>query len=363
MRLWTTAGSGLNVTMEISTYCNAGCPQCHRTNPDGLGKADWLPLIQWSLEEFKQAITKEDFKYIKTISFVGTWGDSIMNKDIFEIVEYVISNSVPVSIETNGSIRDENWWWNFGVMGGKLLTVRFDIDGIDQEMHTKYRRFTDLNKILSNMNTIAQTKAKIGSQTVVFKHNQDYLEEILQLCKNNGSSFHTNVISDRFNDSSSVKFYDKSGVVNDKVFYFTNENGEKENFAEASRNVLKNPIISGTSSNVLSEKIVCRWAEPRNSILIMPDGALLPCCYHGNGYFKYLQDGKEIALTKNPHFKEYLDNKQKYNVFENSIKDIINSEWFTQTLPDSFSADNPIPQCVQQCSSKIRKTHQLREFI
>jgi MoaA/NifB/PqqE/SkfB family radical SAM enzyme len=350
MRLWSTAGLGLDVTMDISTYCNAGCPQCHRTNPDGLGKADWLPLIQWSLEEFKQAITIEDFKYIKRISFVGTWGDSIMNKDIFEIVEYVISNSVPVSIETNGSIRDENWWWNFGVMGGKLLSVRFDVDGINQEMHSRYRRFTHLDKVLSNMNTLAQTKANVGSQTVIFKHNENYLEEILQLCKDNGSNFHTNVISDRFDKSSNINFY------------FTNEKGEKESFEEANRNVLEKPIVAGASSAVLSEKIVCRWALPRNSILVMPDGALLPCCYHGNSYFKYLQDGKEVALTANPHFKEYMNNKQKYNVFENSIKDIIDSEWFTQTLPKSFSSADPIPQCAQQCSSKIRKTHQLREF-
>lgn len=348
MRLWSTAGAGLDVTMDISTYCNAGCPQCHRTNPDGLGKADWLPLIQWSLEEFKQAIAIEDFKYIKRISFVGTWGDSIMNKDIFEIVEYVISNSVPVSIETNGSIRDENWWWNFGIMGGSLLSVRFDIDGVNQEMHAKYRRFTDLDKVLNNMNMLAQTKAKVGSQTVIFKHNENYLEEILQLCKDNGSSFHTNVISDRFTDN--------------VEFYFTNENGEKENFVKASNKVLQKPVVSGASSAVLSEKIVCRWAQPRNSILIMPDGALLPCCYHGNSYYKYLQDGKEVALIKNAHFKEYLDNKEQFNVFKNSIKNIVNSEWFTQTLPNSFNSNNPIPQCEQQCSSRIRKTHQLREF-
>ena len=28
----------LHVFLDVSTYCNAGCPQCHRTNPEGLGK-------------------------------------------------------------------------------------------------------------------------------------------------------------------------------------------------------------------------------------------------------------------------------------------------------------------------------------
>ena len=44
----------LDVFLEISTFCNAGCPQCHRTNPDGLDKADWLPLVNWSIEQFKK---------------------------------------------------------------------------------------------------------------------------------------------------------------------------------------------------------------------------------------------------------------------------------------------------------------------
>jgi len=353
MSLWTTENGGLKVTMDISTYCNAGCPQCHRTNNTGLGKADWLPLIQWNIEQFKKAITPKDFKDIKRISFVGTWGDSIMNKDIFHIVEYITSYGCPVSIETNGSIRDEKWWWNLGVMAGDKLFVRFDVDGINQEMHAKYRRFTSLKKVLDNMLTLSQTKANVGSQTVVFRHNQDYVNEIVQLCKDNGSSYHTHVLSDRFfNDNSK-----------DGVFTFINENGAVETLEKADRDVLSNPIVSGTASPILQSEIRCRWAQPRNEVLVMPNGDLVPCCYHGNSYWKYLQDGKEVDLTKNPHFREFIDNREEHNLFNKSIKEIINSKWYTETLPKSFGADNPIPQCALQCSTKIRKEHQLREFV
>ena len=237
MNLWTTENGGLKVTMDISTYCNAGCPQCHRTSTDGLGKADWLPLIQWSLEKFKQAITPEDFPSIKRISFVGSWGDSIMNKDIFQIVEYITSHNCFVDIETNGSIRDESWWWDLGVMAGEMLFVRFDVDGINQEMHSKYRRFTSLEKVLANMNMLSQTKARVGTQTVVFKHNQDYLKDILELCKENGSKSHTNVISDRF--------YNKNS--RDRKFFFTNEDGNEEFLEWADNDDLEDPYNSGTT--------------------------------------------------------------------------------------------------------------------
>ena len=353
MNLWTTENGGLKVTMDISTYCNAGCPQCHRTSTDGLGKADWLPLIQWSLEKFKQAITPEDFPSIKRISFVGSWGDSIMNKDIFQIVEYITSHNCFVDIETNGSIRDESWWWDLGVMAGEMLFVRFDVDGINQEMHSKYRRFTSLEKVLANMNMLSQTKARVGTQTVVFKHNQDYLKDILELCKENGSKSHTNVISDRF--------YNKNS--RDRKFFFTNEDGNEEFLEWADNEVLEKPYISGTTVAELDNNITCRWALPRNEILVMPNGDVIPCCYHGNAYFKYLQDGNEVSLTKNPHFRKFIENREDHNLFNKSFKEIINSEWYTQTLPKSFLAEDPIPQCAQYCSSRIKPQQQLRERL
>ena len=46
----------INAMIDITTRCNAGCPQCHRTDPMGLNKASWLPDIVWNLEQFKQAL-------------------------------------------------------------------------------------------------------------------------------------------------------------------------------------------------------------------------------------------------------------------------------------------------------------------
>ena len=79
------------VSIGITNYCNAGCPQCHRTNPDGLGTFDWLPLTSWTLEDFKRAFPT--FENINIVEFCGIWGDPVMAKDIFEICEYIIDNS------------------------------------------------------------------------------------------------------------------------------------------------------------------------------------------------------------------------------------------------------------------------------
>ena len=344
----------LRVFMDISTYCNAGCPQCHRTNPQGLQKADWLPLIQWSADQFKKAFPVEELINVETFKFCGTWGDPIMNKDILKIFEYIAENSphTTVSVDTNGSIRSEDFWWNLGVVMNERLTVCFDVDGINQEMHEKYRRFTNLNTILSNMNTLSQTRAIVTSQTILFKHNQDYKEQIKELVKKNGSTSHTFVTSDRF-------------VKDDKSIH-TDEDGEEFVLERANQSSVPKGTISGTQKRSLSsECIVCRWALPRNEIVINPDGQVLPCCYHANADFKRKNSSKEAAAAveryMGPWYKEYVENSSEYNVFEKPLSTIMNSNWFVKSLPESTVSENPISVCEKNCSSKTNYVHQLRE--
>lgn len=208
-----------SLDINITNYCNARCPQCHRTDTDGLGKVDWLPLTSWSIDDFKKKFPKETLDDVADYSFCGTWGDPMMAKDIEKIVEYIIDNSKStITITTNGSIRDEEFWWNFGIKCGNRLSVVFDIDGVDEDMHQKYRRGASLEKVLKNMNTLSQTPATTLSQSIIFKHNQDYKEDILKLAKNNGSENHEFCISNRF-------YFDNK--LNDK-FHFKNEVGELE---------------------------------------------------------------------------------------------------------------------------------------
>lgn len=204
---------GLRVFLDISTYCNAACPQCHRTDPNGLGKASWLPLIQWDLETFKKAynLDKSRVKYY-SFNFCGTWGDPVMNKDLVEMVQYIIDNSnAIITIDTNGSIRDEEWWWRLGSIAGERLVVYFAVDGINQKMHSHYRRNTDLKKILDNMESISYTLSKPRVRTIVFKHNEEYLKQIEELVKARGASLVAFTPSDRWQHGPVFNFTDEEG--------------------------------------------------------------------------------------------------------------------------------------------------------
>jgi MoaA/NifB/PqqE/SkfB family radical SAM enzyme len=344
--------TNISVFLDVSTYCNAGCPQCHRTDPNGLGKIDWLPLIQWDIETFKKAFPKEELENIREIDFCGTWGDPVMCKDLFEMIEHVIKNSdARIEMHTNGSIRDEEWWWDLGVLCGNRLNVYFTIDGINQEMHEKYRRFTDLQKTLDNMHSLSQTNTNIISQTIIFKHNQEYKEKIKALAKEYGAKNHAFIISDRF---------DTKDVVDNKR-YFINENSEEEYLEKASDDAIINGWVAGRDVSVLEKEIICRWASPRNEILVNPDGQVFPCCYHGNSHFKGRMFGGQLPLHDNPVYKDHYNaNLKKHNIFHTPLSEIMQSDWFLNTLPESIKGDNPVHQCEKQCSSRIKKDHQIR---
>lgn len=213
------------IWLDISTYCNAACPQCHRTNPDGLGKADWLPLMQWDLDTFKKAFPSP--AAIHEFTFCGTWGDPMMNKDVLGIVEYIAKHSsTPIKFNTNGSMRNPEWWWELGNVGGILLEVSFDIDGTTQEMHSLYRQKTDLETALEHMEELASTQAAAFVNTIVFKHNQEHLSDISKMVMDRGASRHLWWPSDRF------------GTFNDFKTVFTDEDGIERILEPAEANKL-----------------------------------------------------------------------------------------------------------------------------
>jgi len=360
----------ISIFMDISTYCNAGCPQCHRTNSNGLGKEDWLPLVQWTIDQFKAAFSPSTMSHIKRFHFCGTWGDPMMVKDILKIVQYIIRYSnARVSFDTNGSMRSEEFWWDLAVSGGNRLTLRFDVDGINQEMHQHYRRFTELNKVLNHMNIVSQTECKVVAQTILFKHNEDYKNEIKSLCEAHGSKGHIFVTSDRFNPGQNTTHHtDENG--NDFILekagtkVIATDNVIPVNVQKSVEKVQSNvqKSVEKVQSNVQKSvepkpvapaikpkhNIECAWAKPRNEIIVSYDGQVLPCCYHQNNYHKknYGFIGEGVL------YEEYENNKLKYNVLHTPLKDIIDSEWWSNKLTDSI-ANDPIRTCVVNCSKNV----------
>ena len=66
--------------IDVSSYCNAACPSCRRTQ-----HKENLSLVHFDLETWKKLWTQDlNGMKIKKLVLNGNWGDPMMHKDFVE---------------------------------------------------------------------------------------------------------------------------------------------------------------------------------------------------------------------------------------------------------------------------------------
>lgn len=348
-------GSGsLDVVIDITTKCNAACPQCDRTDISRgakMGTNPELPDENMTLNQLRKVINASNIDRVRHVSFCPSWGEPIINNDFLYMLDHLFSSAIKadtglvVSVDTNGSLRSDEWWFSIGRLMSLFsnerddltLNFRFAVDGIDQAMHEKYRRRTNLDKVLATMEMVSAFPAtRAMSQTVVFQHNQDYLNEIKSLTQRHGSVDHSFVRSERFGG---------------RQFEFYNENDESETLTIA------DPFgIIETERSEFGMTPSCEY-QKINKVHINYDGQVLPCCYFANAYvagsrWSKLSDAgkwKESWIGK-----EYLKTKDAHNAFNRDLFDILEGNWWTKKLPFSWKHSEiaGAVQCSKHCSAK-----------
>jgi len=221
----------LRIFLDISTYCNAGCPQCHRTNQDGLKTVDWLPQVNWTMDQFEEAYPPETVKKVNEWEFCGTWGDPVMNPHLYEMCYYIsrYNKRSDIFINTNGSIQTEAWWRDLGKLNVRMK-VYWAVEGTTQEVHEKYRRKTNLDKIKRNMIAFHEGGGVNRGFVLVHKHNQHELENINKM-----------LTQELFCEE--VVFVENNRFIKNKKFTFIDENGELESIEQMSEDVLFPDIV------------------------------------------------------------------------------------------------------------------------
>lgn len=102
--------------------------------------------------------------------------------------------------------------------------------------------------------------------------------------------------------------------------------------------------------------VTCKWLK-KETILVNPDGQVIPCCYLANPLYLNLQDsdrGRMYDVTE--VLKKYKANKELYNLNHTSMDKILNSDWFNVDLPKSWESYDTIPgQCLLFCDDNYDK--------
>lgn len=167
--------------MEITTYCNAACPQCPR-NDHGVGINQRMPLCHLSRHAIDQAFTTELCSRLRQVFFCGSYGDPIMHPDFLDILrDFRRKNpTLWLYFHTNGGVHDPHYWAEIAKIMAGYGQIDFGIDGLEDTLHF-YRRNVKYNKVIANAQAFIQAGGRAQWNFIVFRHNEQQVEEVKQL--------------------------------------------------------------------------------------------------------------------------------------------------------------------------------------
>lgn len=332
-----------NIHLELSTICNASCPQCSR-NVHGGKKIRSLPLVSMSLEKFKNIFSKDLIVQLKQIDICGVYGDPATAPQTLEIIKYLrITNpAIRIVFETNGSLKTPEWWKELAKYVDKSV---FGIDGLEDTNHI-YRRGVEWNKLMKNVKSFIDAGGRSQWSFIVFKHNEHQVEAAKKLSKELGFTRFQLVKTNRFFSKLTRKVEEKFAVHDKKgnLEYFL-EMPTKGDYKNAS--VFHSKMIGseGVKKVLKKAQIECKY-QIRKKLYVSAEGYLLPCCWLGGIYRETDLITPDIYLLLKSSNIDLKDiDASKYN-----IKDILQNNFYSKGIIDSWNSF-PCKTCSSNCSA------------
>ena len=277
-------GMPISMSIEPTTACNLGCPEC----PSGL-KQFSRPTGNLDPKLFETIIdqVKDTLVYL-TFYFQG---EPFINKNFLRMVKHASDRKIFTATSTNAHFIDEKVAEEIIHSGLDHLII--SMDGTTQEVYEQYRVNGHLNKVLQGTENIIAAKNRLNSATpkvifqfLVVKHNEHQIDDLYDLADKMGVdhvALKTAQVYDYKNGSSLFPTNEK----------YSRYKKNKQGFYEI-KNKLRNHCWRLWHSTVIT------W-----------DGDLVPCCFDKDAKYK-------MGTLKEHTFRDIWHDKT-YSSFRNSI--------------------------------------------
>lgn len=277
-------GEPISLSVEPTTACNLGCPEC----PSGL-KMFTRPTGNLSPELFEKIISQIHKKLIYLTFYFQ--GEPFINKHFLKMVKYASDKGIFTSTSTNAHFIDDKVAEEIVHSGLDRLII--SLDGTTQDVYEQYRIHGKVDKVLEGTKNIIQAKKKLNSQTpqvvfqfLVVKHNEHQIDEIHQLANDLGVN--------------------KVALKTAQIYDYKNGSPLLPTDQKYSRYRMKN---DGTYEikNKLRNHCWRLW----HSAVITWDGDIVPCCFD--------KDAKYKMGTLQEHTFQDIWHNDTYKGFRNVI--------------------------------------------
>ena len=348
--------------LELTTKCNAMCPMCNRNFKGKI--RDNLVLRELSLDEIKNILPVSFLKQLKIISLCGVYGEPICNSQLKPIIKYFFESnpSLKIDVYTNGGLFNEEWWADLAsIMKGYDGTVIFGIDGID-EVHSLHRCKVDIHTVMKNAKSFIDNGGTAQWDFIAFRHNEGQIEAAEKLSKEMGFKIFQIKKTSRFLKT----FYEKDNKLDSTILEF----GKHPVYDDKGKHIydLELPLdelYRNNKDKLFEEKIkeygsiekyldsveISCDAINNGGVFISAFGELFPCC----SVYQQVCYKTVHGVKDKDELNEYnLYRKCSLSLFEHSIEEIINGEFFSSLL-ESFkckSIKEGKPKCCSRTCGK-----------
>lgn len=351
-----------NWHLEISSKCPLKCPRCTRTEYPGT-----FPVTQLGLEFIKKLFTPEFLKAsVHRITLSGGVGDAIYNTELPEIFEYLKSHNPKLQIVliTNGSYKDRGWWQNLLKHANGYDEIIFSIDGWDHASNNLYRVNSDWESIMVGVEEAVKSKAYVRWSTIIFKFNEDKIEDIKKLASDlRVDSFHA-VLSERFgelykNKTSGIDPLEpsdhfKSNIPRTQRFKenFKHHPQKRAAALEAFERIDK--MFKETYAQTLQEYgdhyilPTCKFGF--RGIYVDVEGILYPCSWVSH---QFDVKGSLVNPKRELHYKDgFVKYKDQLNLHKRSLDEVLKDPIWKELDDGWKSEDNAFIICERKCLAK-----------
>jgi len=347
--------------IEITSYCNAACPQCPR-NLNGAGINPYMPLMHLPRAAIDQAFDTELCQRLRQVFFCGSYGDPIMHPDFLEILRDFRHKSPTLwlYIHTNGGAHDPDYWTEMaGIINGHGQ-IDFGIDGLEDTLHL-YRKNVKYSKAIGNAQAFIKAGGRAQWNFIVFRHNEHQVDLVKQLGQDMG--FHNVLIrkTGRFLNHATMTEMDSWPVAGAEYTLQPPIDESYQNRSMQSLPELKKQYIN-IKEYFDTTPITCD-ALIGHKVAINAEGVVLPCnFFNHNLYDARFRDGSmpganplSMINGKN-QVREFL---QRYgldnlNIQHRTLPEIFANE-FWQDLEASFNNGDRLFECAMTCGQKFTK--------
>lgn len=348
------------ISIDIGTFCNLNCPSCfrvtqtkayNRRHKTSFKTHPYLNTHHVTLDQVKSWFP-EKFLRERTyhVEFCGAASEPALNPFCIELVKYFSQYVEIVSLSTNGDIKTIDWWKTLGSCCDNLV-VRFYPDSLKPN-NSLYRQ-SNTEKVLENINAFVSAGGKAILTQVVFKHNEDEIEDFKKLANDLGCNYKM-FVAREFTDNKTTS-------------YEASHNG-KTYLLEKTSLISSNPAFKEVKSE--DPNTYCTLTYEK-IIRVFSNGVIFPCCHLEGELFEiyedFFLDEKNTKPNSKIHPQTFKDIASKIEIQGgiktislkyNSIDNIMNSTFYRKSLQTSWklkSNDTCCNKCINGSKSSIKE--------